>query len=299
MSDEFDATDAYGGRHQVGTTTTEPPAEPPLGPPDEPPPGAAGGGDEPAPQGRSRGDVVRMFIRGIGQTLVTLGLVVLLFVVYEVWVTNIFADQKQREVKHQLAQQWATGQDPLQGQDKLQLPAGAQVVLPGGKGFANLYIPRLGKDYAYTIVQGVNDADLEKGPGHYPGTAVPGQVGNFSVAGHRVGKGEPFLNLDHLQPGDAVVVQTANNWYVYRVLGSDQSRNPDNVAWREIVSPSDTQVIAPVPNHLGTPATSVFMTMTTCHPKYSADKRMIVHAVLSRSMAKSGNAIPREMGGTL
>ena len=87
-------------------------------------------------------------------------------------------------------------------------PAATSPTIPLGSGIANIYIPRFGRDYAFTVVQGTKDADLEKGPGHYVGTALPGQVGNFAVAGHRVGKGEPFLNLDHLRPGDAVIIET-------------------------------------------------------------------------------------------
>lgn len=249
------------------------------------------------------GDYVRAGVRGIGQTLLTLGLVVLLFVVYEVYVTNYTADAHQRDVKKEYAQAVTVHRDPLKGQDKIKLPAGRQVILPAGEGFANLYIPRLGKDFAKTIVQGTRESDLDKGPGHYANTAVPGQIGNFAMAGHRVGKGEPFLNLDQLVPGDAVVVQTASYWYVYRVLGDATTgklgtRDSQGVPGREIVAPSQTQVIAPVPDHVGTEATRALLTMTTCHPKYSADKRMIVHAALSRGIAVKAGLRPKELGGT-
>ncbi|HEY2042577.1 MAG TPA: class E sortase [Jatrophihabitans sp.] len=272
---------------------------------------------------RSRGDVIRTVVRGVGQTLITAGLVVLLFVVYEVWVSNIYAHQRQDKVHKQYVQAVQRGQDPLHGEDRLNLPPGKQVIIPAGQGFANLYIPRFGKDYAWTIVQGVADADLERGPGHYTSTAVPGQIGNFSVAGHRVGKGEPFLNLDQLQPGDPIVVQTATNWYIYRVLGDaaqfqaaskigDPKRRSDaeaaalaapdkqGVVGREIVSPSSVGVIAPVPNANTQTPTRALMTMTTCHPKYTANQRMIVHAALARAVAVSGQSTPRELpGGTL
>jgi sortase A len=121
------------------------------------------------------GDKIRMGVRGVGQALITSGLVILLFVVYEVWVTNIYADRKQHKEQVALSQQWEAGQDPLApAQEKLKLDPGAQVVLPAGQGFANLYIPAFGKDFAKTIVEGVDDASLEKGPGHYPKTAIPG-----------------------------------------------------------------------------------------------------------------------------
>lgn len=264
--------------------------------------GSATAAQRPKP---TTGDVVRAGVRGVGQTLVTAGLVVLLFVVYEVYVTNIASNSEQRKIKKVYAQNVQAGKDPLHKQDKLELPAGKQVILPIGQGFANLYIPRLGKDYAKTIIEGTRESDLEKGPGHYqkPYTAIPGQIGNFSIAGHRVGKGEPFLNLDLLKPGDPVVVQTAGHWYVYKVLGDVKTGNlekPDSqgTVGREIVSPSDVGVIAPVPNHPDVKPTRELMTMTTCTPKYSADKRLIVHAQLARGLDVKPGQRPKELGGT-
>src|SRR3954471_4472127 len=148
-----------------------------------------------APQGRPRmtaGDKVRFVLRGIGQTLITLGLVVLLFVVYEVWITNLFAAREQSKVTDALKQEWQQNKDPL-----LPLPGNKDPSIPLGSGIGILYIPRLGRDLRFTIVQGdtvTRDAELDKGPAHYKDTALPGQIANFAVAGHRVGKGEPFLN---------------------------------------------------------------------------------------------------------
>ncbi|MDQ1745301.1 MAG: sortase [Pseudonocardiales bacterium] len=265
---------------------------------------------------------LRTLARGAGELMVTCGAVLLLFVVYEVWVSNLFADHRQAQVHHRLATAWQHGQDPLKGQDRLNLPVGKQVVLPAGQGFANLYIPAFGKDYARTIVQGTSDSDLAAGPGHYVTSQLPGQLGNFAVAGHRVGKGEPFLNLDKLRPGDMIVVQTASNWYVYSVLGNraayqaairiaDRDKQdaavaaalakPDSqgVRGREIVSPNAVGVIDPVPNHPQATATRALLTLTTCHPKYSANQRLIVHAQLVRAVPRAGGALPRELpGGT-
>ena len=107
-------------------------------------------------------------------------------------------------------------------------------------------------------MQGTSPADLEKGPGHYVGTALPGQRGNFAVAGHRVGKGEPFLNLDQLRAGDAVVVQTR----VVLVRLPDRGQpgrtsrrvEADGVPGREIVDPGDGNVLLPVPDRPGVAA---------------------------------------------
>jgi sortase A len=266
------------------------------------PVGSAGANAAPTP--RRAGDYVRAFIRGIGQTMVTLGLVVLLFVVYELWVTNIYAHAKQVKAHDTLTRVWKEHKDPLKGEDRAKLPAGKQVVLPAGQGFANLYIPRLGKDYAYTIIEGTTEDDLARGPGHYEGTAIPGQIGNFAVAGHRVTHGQPFLNADQIKVGDAIVVQTAHNWYIYRVMGNSKTgklgaRNSQDVPGREIVDPSDIGVVAPLPDHPGERPTKPYMTMTTCNPKYSANQRMVLHSLLARSVPASGTKTPKEIGGTL
>ena len=255
--------------------------------------------------GRARGDLVLVALRGIGQTLITVGLVILLFVVYEVWVTNIFANAKQSAVHKTFEQQIVNGDNPLVIASQSALPGSQQATIPTGTGIANIYIPRLGDDYHFTIVEGTNDADLEKGPGHYTGTALPGQVGNFSVAGHRVGKGEPFLNLDQLKPGDAVVIETVTNWYVYTVLGDTATGDlstpgVEGVVGREIVKPSDVDVISPVPDRPGAKATVALLTLTTCHPKFTATDRMILHASLTRTVPRNGTQLPKELhGGTL
>ncbi len=257
---------------------------------------------EPPPEGpgqahRERmgtGDKVRFVLRGIGQTLITLGFVVLLFVAYEVWITNVFSLRANHEVARKLEQQWQQQvDDPL-----LPLPDGADPSIKPGSGIANLYLPRLGTDYHFAIVEGTNADDLSRGPGHYSGTALPGEVGNFAVAGHRVGKGEPFLNIDKLRVGDAVVVETKSFWFVYRVKGSPVGGNPqkstdaDGIPGREIVDPTDGDVLLPVPDHPGAEPTERLMTMTTCHPKFTAAQRMIVFSVLKAKVARAGDPMP-------
>jgi sortase A len=275
---------------EATVVTDEPPAEGTAVAPAE----ARGAHRAPAPA-TTAGDRVRFVLRGIGQTLITGGLVILLFVVYEVYVTNIFAHRKQVRVHTALENEWKANKDPLA------LPGGNQSAIPIGSGIANIYIPRFGRDFAFTVVQGTDDASLEKGPGHYDGTALPGEMGNFAIAGHRVGKGEPFLNLDHLKPGDTVIIETKAKWYVYVVEGDARTgdlsaKDSNDVPGREIVYPSDGQVILPVPDNPGLSPTGHdrYLTMTTCHPKFTATQRMVVHAQLDagKTVLRSGDTMP-------
>ncbi|MBN9619488.1 MAG: class E sortase [Actinobacteria bacterium] len=254
----------------------------------------------------STGDKVRFVLRGIGQTLITFGLVVLLFVVYEVWITNIFADRNNRHNISALEKEWAQGKDPL-----LPLPDGKDPTVPIGNGIGILYMPRLGADYHEAIIQGdatPNENQLEQGAPHYGDTQLPGEVGNFAIAGHRVGKGEPFLNLDHLRSGDAVIVETKSYWYVYRVLGTPAGGDPQQdqkeqvattsggapvlLPGREVVDPDDGAVLLPVPDNPGVTPTTALMTMTTCTPKFTASSRMIVYAKLAQKVPSTGDTMP-------
>jgi sortase A len=263
----------------------------------------------PAPKPRSTaGDKIRFVLRGIGQTLITLGLVVLLFVVYEVWITNIFADRNNRRNIATLRKQFES--DVV---DPLNLPGGKIATIPVGSGIGILYVPRLGRNYAEAIVQGdptPNDEQLQQGVAHYGDTQLPGELGNFAVAGHRVGKGEPFLNIDQLRSGDAVIVETKSFWYVYRVFGSPTGGNPQSdtpgtdsipgvgdvkIPGRQIIDPSDGNVLFPVPNHPEIPldkANERIMTMTTCHPKFTASQRMIIFSYLATKVPARGDAMP-------
>jgi sortase (surface protein transpeptidase) len=218
------------------------------------------------------GDLLRTTARGVGQALVTVGFVLLLFVVYELWVTDLQSAAAQEELATGLREEWSR-------------PApGVPEEIVSGEAFAFLHIPRLGADYSRAVVEGTGADELAQGPGHYTDTARPGEQGNFAVAGHRVGRGSPFLELDELRPGDPIVVETVDSWYVYRVLGDpatgDLSGGPSPVPGRQIVSPEDVSVIAPTPGVEGTATTGAFLTLTTCHPEYSARQRLIVHAVL-------------------
>jgi sortase (surface protein transpeptidase) len=243
---------------------------------------------------RRPGDLVRTLVRGIGQTLVTAGLVVLLFVVYQLWVTDLLTGLRQGELSDDLQAQW---EDPAGGTFT---PGSIDVAV--GEPFAVVHVPRLGEDYAQVVLEGTGSHELAEGPGHYVDTAMPGEQGNFAVAGHRVGRGSPFLDLDRMRPGDPIVVETAEGWFVYRVLGDPATGDftgPNGIPGQQVVTPDQVEVISPTPDAAPeVPASGAYLTLTTCHPKYSAQQRLVIHAQLdtaqSRADAPDGPAALRE-----
>jgi sortase A len=151
---------------------------------------------------------VRWYARGIGQTLITLGVVVLLFCGYELWVTGLYTERQQHDLGRGLDRTWAQAPAPDPHH-----PLPYQV----GKGIARIWFPTLGKDVHYVVVQGVGREDLKKGPGHYPTSARIGAVGNVVISGHRTTYLAPFNRVDELRPGDAIVLETQTFWYTYTV----------------------------------------------------------------------------------
>ncbi len=231
-----------------------------------------------APPGRHGADALRTAARGLGQLFITLGVIILLFVVYELWITNLYTNEQQHTLKRQLEQQW---NDTPRARD-----TGSSVIpVRLGSGIAILRIPRLGRSYAKVVVEGVGTDDLKRGPGHYPKTAMPGEVGNFVVSGHRTTYGAPFNRLDELHRGDAVVVETRTAWFTYDVTSM------------EVVAPTDVAVIAPVPDEPGRTAHVATLTLTTCNPKYSAAQRLIVHGRLVQTLRKAPGVTPPALEG--
>ncbi|AEH09101.1 class E sortase [Candidatus Protofrankia datiscae] len=223
-------------------------------------------GRQPAPRGG--GGSVGRLVRGVGELLITVGFVVALFVVYELWVTDMVQERTQSRLRSELSQQWAAAAPAGLPQPRLAPTA-------VGDGVAVLRIPRFGDGYAPVVVEGVSDGALRRGPGHYPGTAWPGEPGNFVVSGHRTTYGHPFSRLDELRIGDQVVVEVRDHYFVYRVTGS------------EVVDPARTDVILPVPGQPGARPTKSLLTFTTCNPKYSASTRLIVFGELTGTRPKT------------
>jgi sortase A len=201
----------------------------------------------------------------------------LLLVVYELYVTGIYTHAEQHKLEKQIATTWVPPVSASTAPAPVKLTtAPVETTPPVGDPVAILHIPRLGESWKWVVVEGVDTDQLARGPGHYPGTALPGGIGNFVVSGHRTTHGAPFFNTDSLKDGDPIVVETAQAWYVYRVTGQD------------VVAPTAVGVVLPVPNQPGVTPTQQLLTFTTCNPRYSASQRLVIHGVLSEIDSKAG-----------
>jgi sortase A len=196
------------------------------------------------------------------------------------WGKSAVIANHQDDLNQQLDELWAGPAAPATDDGDDDQEKAGQLGPPPGDAIARLYIPRISK--YWVVVEGVDLDDIRYAPGHYPTSAMPGQVGNFSVAGHR--NPATFWDLDQVAQGDTVVVETRDSWYVYRVTEN------------HIVTPDAVEVVAPVPNEPGVEPSQAMLTLTTCNPKFDNYQRLIVHAELERSQAKSAGR-PAELGG--
>ena len=205
-------------------------------------------------------------MREFGLALITLGVIVLLFVAYQLFGTNLTEARNQTNLSKQFKTAVASKApvEPSTGTNtNTSTTTPAPDVLPSvppGGAIDHLVIPAIGVDKY--VVEGTNEDDLRRGPGHYTGTAYPGQNGNAAIAGHRTTYGAPFFELNGVKVGDQILLTDLNNHtWVYIV-----SQAP------EVVSPDDTSVLNPTPFPQ--------LTLTTCNPRFSATSRLIVFARL-------------------
>lgn len=242
-----------------------------------------------------RGGVVGSVVGVVGELLITAGVFLGLFVVWQLWWTDVQAERIHTQVLADL--DWP--------EPPVEVPADASaegpVVAPEyrddppimdtpqfGEVFAQFYVPAWGADYVEPVAEGIDKAEIldRLGIGHYPDTALPGGLGNFSVAGHRTTYGRPFHEVADLTAGDALVVRTEDTWYVYTMTE------------HEIVWPDQVEVVSPVPGLMpGEPVpelTQRFITMTACHPMYSAAQRYIIHGELDY-WAPVSEGVPAEL----
>lgn len=240
-----------------------------------------GGGGRRRRRPASGGPVV-VASRLAGELFITLGVVMLLFVAYQLWYTNVLAQRTANGAAGSLRQTWERGGDGAAAP-----PAGSpEAAFEPGQGFAILYIPKL--DVKVPVAEGVSKPKvLDKGMvGHYGDgalkTAMPAdKQGNFALAGHRNTHGEPFRYINRLVPGDPVVVETRDAYYTYEMTSTLAQTPPTNVS-----------VIKPVPDGSGFTAPGRYITLTTCTPEFTSTYRMVVWGRMIDERPRSQGAPP-------
>jgi sortase A len=215
---------------------------------------------------------IRRVLRSIGVALLAAGVLVMLFVAYELWGTGLTTHSHQNALRQQFDKELrahhistskptavpkgsgttTTTTQPISSVQPVAPPAAP------GEPIGIINIPKI--NINYVAVQGTDEADLERGPGHYSNTSLPGNPGNAAFAGHRTTYAAPFYNLDELAPGDPIFVTTTQGRFQYNVIQT------------QVVDPTDVAVLDATP----TPT----LTLTTCNPRYSAATRMVVTASL-------------------
>lgn len=200
---------------------------------------------------RKRRGCLSILITTVSDILWTFGVLLLLFVVWQLWWTNVEAGKIQKDSLLQAIENWDGDENvnPLEG-----------------IAWGILYIPAFGSEYAKPIAEGVDlDVLNTVGIGHYPDTAMPGQLGNVGLAGHRQTHGQVFWDMDKLAYGDKAYIQTQDGIYIFTYEET------------MIVHPSQGEVLFPVPGDAAAAPARKLLTLTTCHPPFTTDMRMVVH----------------------
>jgi sortase A len=256
--------------------------------------------------------VYSRILGGLGRTMISAGVLLLLFVVYQLWGTGMrtagaqttlrgsFEDHKAALAQNPPPTEPATTTTttpkstvpPPRGATTTAIPApappatAAPMAAPRkGDAVGVIRIPKI--DVDFTIVEGVDLAQLAKGPGHFPATPLPGQAGNSAIAGHRVTHSAPFNRLDELVPGDQIEVETLQGHFTYEVLpggGVDQ----DSSLGHRIITPYQTEILDQKPDQN-------LLTLMACHPKYDLKQRIVVVGRLVQNPAPpTPRADPRD-----
>jgi sortase A len=200
------------------------------------------------------------------------GTLLLLFVAYQLWGTGIREAQAQTKITREFTKTLTEVDDGV-----IPDPVAAIASVPEGDPVAIIDIPKI--NVHKTVVEGVAIPDLKKGPGHYPGTPLPGQKGNAAIAGHRTTYGAPFNRVDELKPGDTINVQTVQGRFRYIVKET------------QIVSPTQVEVLDDKGDNR--------LTLTACHPKYSAKQRIVVVAELGPNQHVEASTAGKTIEGNL
>lgn len=247
----------------------------------------------PAPSTSANSSVstVISIVRGLGWTLIWMGVYLLGFVAYQLWFTNILTERDQAELEAALESRFAAvevdqvpleevydpfsgltfgtdGTDPVDNRGNEAAFLLVEPSAPAGDAFAQIRIPEIEVDV--TMVEGVERNALKKGPGHMSDTPLPGQPGNAVISGHRTTYGAPFHNLDALTPGDLIEVDSAIGTHTYVVREAPERCRTDE----------GLCIVPQTGLWVTDPREGAWLTLTTCHPKFSSRQRLIVFAEL-------------------
>jgi len=225
------------------------------------------------------------FVGVIGELFITAGVVLLLFVAWQLWIGDMIYGAERNEQGHAISEEWADADPtplPDEGVDQSDpawKPPHMDVPADGEK-FGVMYVPRWGEDYAMPMAGGITKPiTLDPiGIGHYGDTEMPGETGNFALAGHRTTFGKPFAEIATLRIGDAIVVETSDGWYTYRFRTL------------EYVQPDEVDVLLDVPQNPEVPADGRYITLTACSPKYSLAERIVAYGVFESFQPRADGA---------
>ena len=212
----------------------------------------------------------------VGVLMLVAGLGCLGWVAWQYFGTNVTSEKAFQEETTQLRDKWSqppevSGSGDTAGEGEL-----TPTAIPGDA-IALLRIPAFGPDYEVPILSGTDLSFLNRGVGHYTSTALPGQIGNFAIAGHRVTHGQPFARLLELDAGDEVIVETRDAIYTYVMDGSPRSLT---------VNDTETWVLDPDPQNPGATATEALLTLTTCQDLFHSPDRSVGFAHLAKTVKK-------------
>jgi sortase A len=215
---------------------------------------------------------------------VSVGVVLLGIFGWKYWADNVLTSQTAQVDASTLDQTWKQDAGSLTNSD---VPYIVETPKPYAV-FARVLVPRLGADWVRVVAEGTPTTQvLDKGRlGHYEGTSMPGQVGTFAVAGHRMTHGASFTDLDQMRKGDKVYVETVDGWYTYEFQ------------YEKVVYPSQKEAVAPVPFHPEAVPVERYMVMTTCTPKWTARQRIVAVATFVGFSAGRDN-VPQEIAAAV
>lgn len=185
-----------------------------------------------------------MVLRVVGRLFIAAGVLILAFLGYQIWGTDLITDREQEQLQGDLDEFLSVREPDPEFKPDL------------GDGIMRIEIPKI--DLNWVVVEGVTVEALKKGPGHYPGTKLPGDGGNVVISGHRTTYGAPFSRVDEVIGGDYVRLTSREGIFEYRVVET------------KVVAPTDLSVVVERGEEV--------LTLTTCHPRFSARQRLIVVA---------------------